>query len=584
MFMNDGSVRIPAKEKIILAILLLVIVVTGIWYGNKKDGLILDEVYTYGFANSNYLAYLERGDEGYTQESFMLEYGAGNNVIDLVKNLWKDMGILIDAKFELKATPIYQAYLDMKQTQIDNQKTSWLSGQYFADYLAVEEGTGFNYGSVYMNQRADVHPPLYYILLHTVSSFFEGIFSKWFAFGINLIILLATLLVIYVMVRRSFKSGFLALATVAVYGLSTGFFSSLIFFRMYALLTLWTVLLCYFHLYMKEKNWEFTRKRKFALIAIVVLGYYTQYYFIIYAFFMALVASAILARRKNYKVLWCYIRQYLYAAVIGLIIWPFSISHIFFGYRGTRATETMKNIKGLLGNIHATLVSMNKSNFAESTVYLYVALIIGIVTFLVFTFLIKKDKEKRDLAKYGILFLPVLLYVIAMAWVNDVHVERYVLNIFPLVSVYLVALIWFWSKKLKEKASLCAAIVLAFIVVAGSPLLTSPNYLTDLATIPEDVPENVTCVYVMGDGNICEHTKDAPALSQYDRVAILHVRDLEFLKSYEYQDGDSVMIYLSWALDQDAVIETIIDYMDIEHLSMQYSVIDTGYYLKRLYQ
>ena len=176
MFMNDGSARIPAKEKIILAILLLVIVVTGIWYGNKKDGLILDEVYTYGFANSNYLAYLERGDEGYTQESFMLEYGAGNNVIDLVKNLWKDMGILIDAKFELKATPIYQAYLDMKQAQIDNQKTSWLSGQYFADYLAVEEGTGFNYGSVYMNQRADVHPPLYYILLHTVSSFLKGYF------------------------------------------------------------------------------------------------------------------------------------------------------------------------------------------------------------------------------------------------------------------------------------------------------------------------------------------------------------------------------------------------------------------------
>ena len=42
---------------------------------------------------------------------------------------------------------------------------NWHSKEYFEDYLAVQEDEKGNYVPVYENQKNDVHPPLYYILL-----------------------------------------------------------------------------------------------------------------------------------------------------------------------------------------------------------------------------------------------------------------------------------------------------------------------------------------------------------------------------------------------------------------------------------
>ena len=41
----------------------------------------------------------------------------------------------------------------------------------------VLEGEGFRYGLVKTMQSFDVHPPLYYMVLHTVCSLFPGVFS-----------------------------------------------------------------------------------------------------------------------------------------------------------------------------------------------------------------------------------------------------------------------------------------------------------------------------------------------------------------------------------------------------------------------
>ena len=44
----------------------------------------------------------------------------------------------------------------------------------------VREGEGFRYGLVKTMQSYDVHPPLYYMILHTICSLFPGIFFKFF--------------------------------------------------------------------------------------------------------------------------------------------------------------------------------------------------------------------------------------------------------------------------------------------------------------------------------------------------------------------------------------------------------------------
>lgn len=62
----------------------------------------------------------------------------------------------------------------------EKYKNEWRPGSDYYDLLTVSADNTFNYKQVYINQTNDVHPPLYYFVIHTVSSFFPLQFSKWF--------------------------------------------------------------------------------------------------------------------------------------------------------------------------------------------------------------------------------------------------------------------------------------------------------------------------------------------------------------------------------------------------------------------
>lgn len=62
----------------------------------------------------------------------------------------------------------------------------------FLENYAADHENRFNYSNVWDNQEMDVHPPLYYALLHTICSFFPSTFSKWYAGIINIIFVILT--------------------------------------------------------------------------------------------------------------------------------------------------------------------------------------------------------------------------------------------------------------------------------------------------------------------------------------------------------------------------------------------------------
>ena len=53
-------------------------------------------------------------------------------------------------------------------TSYDTIFEYWLDGEEFQDYMTVQQGEKFSYASVYDNQTQDVHPPLYYMSMHTI--------------------------------------------------------------------------------------------------------------------------------------------------------------------------------------------------------------------------------------------------------------------------------------------------------------------------------------------------------------------------------------------------------------------------------
>ena len=50
----------------------------------------------------------------------------------------------------------------------------------YINYMTVDKNQRFDYGNVWKNQGADVHPVLYYILVHTICSLFPNTISKWY--------------------------------------------------------------------------------------------------------------------------------------------------------------------------------------------------------------------------------------------------------------------------------------------------------------------------------------------------------------------------------------------------------------------
>ncbi len=133
----------------------------------------------------------------------------------------------------------------------------------------------------------------------------------------------------------------LGILAVLLYGLSTGALATVLLIRMYGLLSCKNGLLsclcvALFSVHVEKwKNNGFDKKNK-GLIAITVLGFLTQYFFLFYCLLLAAVTAVILLYRHRNKELWCYIRSMVIAAVIGLALFPFAIADVFSSGRGTK--------------------------------------------------------------------------------------------------------------------------------------------------------------------------------------------------------------------------------------------------------
>ncbi len=60
----------------------------------------------------------------------------------------------------------------------------------YNDYLSVRNTERFDYKGVWKNQAKDVHPPFYYVIIHTICSFFPEQYSKWFGIIPNIIFMI----------------------------------------------------------------------------------------------------------------------------------------------------------------------------------------------------------------------------------------------------------------------------------------------------------------------------------------------------------------------------------------------------------
>ena len=242
--MKDSKTK---KRTILLFVIVLICLCS--WWAVRKEGFFLDEIYSYGLANSSYKPFLNWFYNG--------EHSYDGKVPETI-----------------------------------------FRQQDFANYLSVQENGRFNYASVYYNQTQDIHPPLFYFLLHTVCSLFPGSFTKWTGLGLNFVLLSGTVLALYALGMELFADWKKALFVCALYAFSQEAMSDVMMVRMYMPMTFLTVLLAL--LVAKA-----LRKPGFALYLqiglVIFLGLLTQYFYVVYAFLICAVYDLYLLRRREWK-------------------------------------------------------------------------------------------------------------------------------------------------------------------------------------------------------------------------------------------------------------------------------------------
>ena len=116
------------------------------------------------------------------------------------------------------------------------------------DELKVLPGSGFNFSLVKEVQSWDVHPPVYYFVLHFVCSLTSGIFSGWQGLAINLVCLAISIILMKRLGTIILPDNPLLVdLTILTWGLSPALLSGVVFIRMYMLLTVWILAVTLLH-------------------------------------------------------------------------------------------------------------------------------------------------------------------------------------------------------------------------------------------------------------------------------------------------------------------------------------------------
>lgn len=284
----------------------------------------------------------------------------------------------------------------------------WKPGSEIADEFRVLPGQRFQYGTVTRMQTYDVHPPFYYLLLHTVCSLFPGRFSKWSGIGLNIVLFVLSWSVLAKLTRRIVTGALRSAAapggkaqtcvTAAdvperitrvmifgvclLYGFNPAVYSGVMLVRMYMLLALWILLVTWLHVKSLQE-----RKRGFSfylpLMAVVYLGFLTHYYFAVYLFFLTAAMELYLllerAEQKSWGQKWkdclIYATAVIGAMLLAVVSYPACLSHIFRGYRGTEAMGAFFDLGNTLGRFRFFAGLLNEYAFG-SMLYGFVLLLV----------------------------------------------------------------------------------------------------------------------------------------------------------------------------------------------------------------
>lgn len=529
---NRMNKRFLNKEYIFFMCLFLTVFVIGLFFCMKKSGLFIDEVTSIGQANS---------DKGGWIGEVRDEYVDGNMIGHTI------------------------------------------TGKEIFDYLTVDVDERFDVVSTYNNLATDVHPPLYHILLKIFYSFIPLTVSWRPGLILNLIIYMLCNLVLFKICHKLFNNITIASLTMFLYAVSPPTLSSLVFIRMYILLSLMTMLLLYEIILFLEKP----RKILYPLITItILLGMLTQYLYAIPAFFLCLVTLIILVKRKQIEeAVWFSISS---VAGVDLLFVVFPLLFVQSGAKffsdSTIISSVMTNpvslgftacLKNIINSIHIVLTE------SLPTVELSIVLAFVCVISVVFLYYRKSNGDKNvKIATplpqnvVTVLIVDGFALIASCATISltaKFAIERYYYNIHLFIYPFVCLLFYLALHYTKQTHKTVSVILIAvsMIAIIGMSFIVAKNrHVPDLFESYDEYEKMVSdrsyypCIYVSTKDQKMINAAALQFMTSLDDVYVTYdsAIDINGIKSYisKHPEQKRILVITYWMEDNEKLI---IDYL-----------------------
>ncbi len=298
----------------------------------------------------------------------------------------------------------------------------WQSSETIANEFMVVPGEGFNYSLVSLVQSWDVHPPLYYFIFHTLCSITAGILTKWTGIVTNLIAFAIAYLILWRIMVRLKVSEPLQLVILAFWGFNPMTISFNMFIRMYMWLTGFVFACTYLHIRFVIDTmdgdkamlplWKLWITYLLPIMVVSYLGFLTQYFYMIFFFFMGVgTAMYMLVSKRRFvyaaekpkdkrkdkpdarkvlimeplssriKLIILYVISCAVALGLAVLSYPASASHIFSGYRGTGAIESFTDASNFTDRLTFFIGLLNNDVFGGLLIVLLLFMVIAMIYF-----------------------------------------------------------------------------------------------------------------------------------------------------------------------------------------------------------
>lgn len=295
--------------------------------------------------------------------------------------------------------------------------------------IVVNDGEGFDFRTVWDNQTEDVHPVLYYILVHSVCSVFSNHFSMWFGIIVNLCSLIFIDILLFQLSKRIFESEVLGAIVTGFFGTSFLLINMMSFIRMYSLLMVFVLLISLVFLIYFDKE----KDLKFYLwtFLIVLGGMLTQYFFVIYLFFLCVfMGIKMLIVERNIKATLIFSASILGGMATSVLVFPGMIKHIFMGHRGQESVQNLVSIDDLFSRVrdYAHIINSEISGG-----------LLAIVVILLVVWLIYSIKNKYSLFDAKLmLIVSAIMYSLIVAKIAPIVHDRYISPVCPIIAIFVV--------------------------------------------------------------------------------------------------------------------------------------------------